>query len=249
MQAFNFTMKRLPILLALMASSAHAASAGVFPGNLPNVLEPAKLSSLMETMIVLTALSLVPTLLIMTTSFLRMIIVLGFLRHALGTQQTPPNHLLLSLGLILTFFVMSPTWARVYEVAVRPYQAKSISWSQAVNRGSVPVRDFMLRQTRQKDLAMTVQLAKQTPPKNPRDVPFSTMVTAFVLSELKTAFQIGFLLFIPFLVIDLVVASILMSLGMMMVPPTLLSLPLKLLLFVIVDGWNLLIQGLVQSVR
>ncbi len=229
---------------------SHAASnAGVFPGDLPNLLEPKKISALLETLIVLTLLSLIPTLLIMTTSFLRMVIVLGFLRHAMGTQQTPPNALLLSLAMILTFFVMTPTWNRVYEGSIKPYQNKKVEWAVALERGLLPIKEFMLRQTRQPDLMLTLSLAKAARPKNPIDAPFSTLVTAFVLSELKTAFQIGFMLFVPFLVIDLVVASILMSLGMMMVPPTLLSLPLKLLLFVMVDGWNLLIKGLVESVR
>jgi flagellar biosynthetic protein FliP len=200
-------------------------------------------------MITLTLISLAPSLLIMTTCFLRMIIVLSFLRQAMGTQQTPPNSILLSLALILTLFVMTPTWQRVNDVAITPYRKNAISWDTAVQRGSKPISEYLLRQTRQKDMALALRLSRTTPPKTPADAPFTVLLTAYILSELKTAFEIGFIVFIPFLVVDIVVASVLMSLGMMMVPPTVVSLPLKILLFVMVDGWSLLVEGLVRSVH
>lgn len=230
--------------LAQAASFNSAVTTGM-----AGLVEPQRLSVLLETMTVMTVMAFVPSVLIMTTCFLRMIIVLGFLRHAMGTQQTPPNHILISLALILTFFVMAPTWERVNKEALQPYQQHQISWTKALDRASKPVSAFLFRQTRKDDLALAVQLSRQPVPKQPEDVSFPVLVTAFVLSELKTAFEIGFILFIPFLIIDLIVASVLMSLGMMMVPPTTISLPLKLLLFVMVNGWTLLMQGLVQSIR
>ena len=245
---FGFT------LLALAALSSHAATAAPtiatsIDGALKSISQPQRLSSVFEAVAVLTAISLVPSVLIMTTCFLRFIIVLGLLRQALALQQTPPNHVLISLALILTFFVMAPTINEVNDVAVRPYRENTLSFAEVLPKAAVPVRRFLLRQTRKRELAFTIRMARTPIPKNEDDVPLIVLVTAFVLSELKTAFQMGFLLFLPFLIIDLGVSSVLMSLGMMMVPPSMVALPLKILLFIMVDGWALIAQGLVQSVR
>lgn len=237
----------LGILLSLGSLNTVLAAASV--GGLPGWVEPKRLSVLLETLFVLTFISFVPFLLLMTTSFLRIVVVLGFLRHALGTQQTPPTNVLVGLGLVLTFFLMGPTFQKINETAYEPYTKKTISWNEAVEKGGQPLREFMLRQVRKKDLELSAHLAKVKKGESVKDLPFTVVMTAFVISELKSAFIIGFVIFIPFVVVDLVVATVLMSLGMMMVPPTVLSLPLKILLFVLMDGWNLLIRGLVESVR
>jgi len=232
-------------------SSALAAAAKALPleGALNSLADPQRLSSVFETVAVLTAVSLIPSALILMTSFLRFIIVLGLLRQALSLQQTPPNHVLISLALVLTCFVMAPTLKEINTVALRPYQENKLPFPQAIEKAGEPVRKFLLHQTRRRELAFMVKLARVETPKSEQDVPFLVLVTAFVLSELKTAFTMGFLIFLPFLVIDLGVSSVLMSLGMMMVPPSMVSLPLKILLFVMVDGWTLLVEGLVRSVR
>ncbi len=222
---------------------------GSLQSALTGLTNPKKLSVFLETFFVLAFISFLPSILIMTTSFLRMIIVLSFLRHALSLQNTPPNHVLVSLAIILTVFVMAPTWDRINEEAYKPYRDKAIAWETAVNKASVPLRDFLFKQTRKKELGLAVKLSRAEKPKNIDEVPFPVLATGFALSELKTAFQIGFIIFIPFLVIDLVVASVLMSMGMMMVPPSMISLPLKILLFVMIDGWSLLVRGMMESVR
>jgi len=200
-----------------------------------------------QTLVLLTALSFLPAALLMMTGFTRIIIVLGLLRNAMGTAQSPPNQVLVGLSLFLTFFVMSPVLDKVYTDAYLPLSENRISLETAATRAAVPLRGFMLRQTREKDLALFAQMAKAPEMQGPDDVPFSVLVPAFATSELKTAFQIGFTIFIPFLVIDLVVASVLMAMGMMMVPPATISLPFKLMLFVLVDGWQLLLGSLAQS--
>jgi flagellar biosynthetic protein FliP len=186
-------------------------------------------------------------ILLMMTSFTRIIIVLGLLRQALGTPTSPPNQVLVGLALFLTFFVMSPVLERVYNEAWVPYSESKIEFDEALGRGEKPLRGFMLKQTRETDLALFLKLSGREQVKGPDEVPFTVLVPAYVTSELKTAFQIGFLVFIPFLIIDMVVASVLMSMGMMMVSPALISLPFKLMLFVLVDGWNLLLGSLAQS--
>lgn len=198
---------------------------------------------------VLTVLSLAPAILILTTSFTRIIVVFSFLRAGLGTQQTPPNQVLIGLALLMTFLIMAPVWNQVNEVAVQPYVRGEIDAAEAWQRGIVPVRDFMLRQTRQKDLALFLEMQGGNPPSGPEDLSIFVVAPAFVISELKTAFEIGFMLFLPFLVIDMIVASTLMSMGMLMLPPILISLPFKILLFVLVDGWGLLAQSLMKSFR
>jgi flagellar biosynthetic protein FliP len=201
----------------------------------------------LQLIFLLTILSLAPSILIMMTSFTRIVVVLSFLRTAIGTQQMPPNQLLIGLSLFLTFFIMAPAWERVNNEAIQPLIADKISYQQALDRGMVPIREFMLKQTRQKDMALFVSMAKIKQPRNASEIPNTVLIPSFIISELRTAFQIGFILFIPFLVIDLVVSSILLSMGMMMLPPITVSLPFKLLLFVLVDGWNLVVHSLVKS--
>ena len=208
---------------------------------------PEQLVTSLNLLVVLTILVLAPSIIFVSTSFLRLIVVFSFLRQALGTQQMPPNQILVSLALILTFFIMEPVATKSYDIAVKPYLAEQISYQEAFEKGVKPFKEFMVRNTREKDLALFFRIRKLENPKNIEDVPLTVAVPAFMISELKTAFQIGFLLYLPFLVIDMVVASVLMSMGMMMLPPVMISLPFKLLVFVLVDGWNLLIGSLVES--
>lgn len=201
----------------------------------------------LQVLFVLTVLTLAPSILIMMTSFTRIIVVLSFLRSALGTQQMPPNQVLVGLALFLTFFTMSPYWDRVNNDAFQPYIAGRMSQDAALTEALKPMREFMFKQTRENDLALFVNIAEAPRPNSQDDIPTTTLIPAFVISELKTAFQIGFLIYIPFIVIDMVVASTLMSMGMMMVPPVMISLPFKILLFILVDGWHLIIRSLVTS--
>ena len=200
-----------------------------------------------QTLLFFTALSFLPALLLLMTGFTRIVIVLSLLRQALGTQAAPTNQVIIGLSLFLTFFVMGPTLDKVYADAYRPYAENRIAFDDALARGEAPLREFMLRQTRESDVALFARLAKLDPAVKSADVPFKVLVPAFVTSELKSAFQIGFLIFIPFLVIDMIVASVLMSLGKMMLSPVLVVLPFKLMLFVLADGWNLLLGSLAAS--
>lgn len=200
-----------------------------------------------QTLVLLTALTFIPAAVLMMTSFTRIVIVLSLLRHAMGTQTAPPNQVLVGLSLFLTFFIMAPTLDRIYEEAYVPLAENRIDIMQAGERAAAPLRSFMLKQTREADIALFAGIARIDKIEKPEDVPFRILVPSFVISELKTAFQIGFILFIPFLVIDMVVASILMSMGMMMMSPIMVALPFKLMLFVLVDGWHLVIGSLVQS--
>ena len=209
--------------------------------------EPAKVSVVMQLLVLLTVLSLAPAILMMLTSFTRIVVVLAILRQAMGTQQMPSNQILIGLALFLTFFIMTPVWQKVNSDALQPYMNEEISTQQAFDKAADPIRDFMLRQTREKDMELFIKISGGKKPEKQADVSLTTLIPAFVISELKTAFQIGFLIYIPFLVIDMVVASILLSMGMMMLPPIMISLPFKLLLFVLVDGWYLIIGSLVQS--
>lgn len=201
----------------------------------------------LQTLLLLTSLSFLPALLLMMTSFTRIIIVLSLLRHALGTQSSPPNQVLIGLALFLSFFVMSPVLDRVYTDAYKPLSDNQITMTEALDKAKIPMAGFMMKQTRESDLALFYQLSGDPAPKTSADVPLKILIPAFITSELKTAFQIGFAIFIPFLIIDLVVASVLMALGMMMVSPAIVALPFKLILFVLVDGWALLIGSLAQS--
>jgi len=200
-----------------------------------------------QTLLMLTALSFLPSVLLLMTSFTRIVIVLSLLRHALGVQSTPSNQVLVGISLFLTLFVMSPVLDRIYTEAYQPMAENRITFTEALEKGAVPLQAFMLRQTRATDLALFVRIAKQAPLQDAAQVPLRILVPAYVISELKTAFQIGFLVFLPFMIIDMVVASVLMSMGMMMMSPATISLPFKIMLFVLADGWNLLIGSLVQS--
>jgi len=238
-------------LLLLFSFAAFAQGAGV--GGLPALTSTPgpgggqTYTLSIQTLITLTALTFIPAALLMMTSFTRIIIVFSLLRHALGTQTSPPNQVLVGLALFLTFFIMSPVLDRVYVDAYQPLSESRITFNQAVERGAVPVRAFMLKQTREADIGLFARMAKLPKLENSDDLPMRVLIPAFVTSELKTAFQIGFIIFIPFLIIDMVVASVLMSMGMMMMSPVMVSLPFKLMLFVLVDGWHLLLGSLVMS--
>jgi len=235
-------------LLALAGGSAVAQSAGA---NLPLVIgqgaQGTSYSVPIQTLLFFTALSFLPAVLLLMTGFTRIVIVLSLLRQAMGTQAAPPNQVIVGLSLFLTFFVMGPTIDRVYAEAYEPFNTNQIAFDEALRRGEVPMREFMLKQTRQADVMLFARLAKIDPAVKAAEVPFKVLVPAFVTSELKSAFQIGFLIFVPFLVIDMIVASVLMSLGMMMLSPVLVALPFKLMLFVLADGWNLLLGSLAAS--
>jgi flagellar biosynthesis protein FliP len=205
------------------------------------------LSNPVQIMVLLGALALLPGMLIVMTGFTRILIVLGFVRNALGTQSSPPNQVLVGIALFLSLFVMAPTLRKIDNIAIKPYQAHKIDGHQALVRGLDPIRTFMFKQTRTSDIAMFVRLAHAKTPKTRADVPTHVLVPAFVVSELTTAFEIGFLIYLPFLIIDMIISATLMSMGMMMLPPVLISLPFKVLLFVLVDGWHLVVQSLVQS--
>ncbi|MBX5475184.1 MAG: flagellar type III secretion system pore protein FliP [Thermoleophilia bacterium] len=206
-------------------------------------------SAPVQLLLLLTLVTLLPAILLTVTGFTRILIVLGFVRNALGMPQSPPNQVLVGIAFFLTLFVMSPTLSAMNRVALEPYQAHQISATEALERAQEPLRTFMFKQTRTSDLALFVRIARVPSPKTRADVPTQVLVPAFILSELKTAFQIGFLIFLPFLIIDMVVSATLMSMGMMMLPPVLVSLPFKILLFVLVDGWQLVVQGVVTSFR
>lgn len=200
-----------------------------------------------EALLLLTSLTFLPAILLMMTSFTRIVIVLALLRQAIGTMQAPPNQVILGLALFLTFFIMAPVFDKIHETAWKPYAANQINFIDAADRAAQPLKGFMLKQTREADLALFLRLAKHPPLQTPDETPLKVLVPAYVISELKTAFQIGFIVFIPFLIIDMVVSSVLMSMGMMMLSPMLVSLPFKLMLFVLADGWNLLIASLVAT--
>ena len=239
------------ILVVVMVQPVWAAK----PFSLPNVnltlsggtTAPEKIQSLIQLVILLTILTLAPAILLMVTSFTRVVIVLSLVRNAMGTQQMPPNQVIVGLALFLTFFIMSPVISRVNTEALTPYYEEQISGETAMDRAVVPVKEFMLRQVREKDLALFMKISGEERAAKPEDVSLSALVPAFVISELKTAFQIGFMIYLPFLILDMVVASVLLSMGMMMPPPLMVSLPFKLLLFVLVDGWHLIVGSLVKS--
>jgi flagellar biosynthetic protein FliP len=208
---------------------------------------PQQVVGSIQLLLLITVLSLAPAVLILMTGFTRIVIVLSIIRSAIGTPQIPPNQVVVGLALVLTLFVMAPVWGTIHQEALQPYLQGQIDQQTAADRAIRPLRAFMLRQTREKDLSLFLALSNQPPPATPDDVPTSAIIPAFVISELKTAFQMGFILFVPFLIIDIVVSSTLLSMGMMMLPPSLVSLPFKLLLFVMVDGWYLVVRSLVMS--
>ncbi|MEP0827219.1 MAG: flagellar type III secretion system pore protein FliP [bacterium] len=242
---------KIVVMTALIAviNSLPAAAQGIpkISVELGQSTKPSDLSATLQIVLLLTVLTLAPSIILMVTSFVRIVVVLGFLRQAIGTQQLPPNQLILSLSLILTFFIISPMANKAYNEGLKPYLEENITKEEAFKKGITPFREFMLAQTHEKDLALFVNLAELPQPNTPEDIPLHVLIPGFVLSELKTGFQIAFLVFVPFLIIDMIVASVLMSMGMMMLPPTIVALPFKILLFVLVDGWYLLVKSLVES--
>ena len=211
--------------------------------------DPGDVAVTIQILFLMTILSLAPALLILLTSFTRIIIIFHFIRQALGTQQMPSNQILIGLALFLTFFIMGPVWSNINKNALQPFLKEEMSDKEALTEGVKPIRNFMLKLTREKDLGLFVKFANLSKPRNPDEIPTHVLIPAFVVSELRIAFQIGFLLYIPFLMIDMVVASVLMSMGMLMLPPIMISLPFKILLFVLVDGWYLIINSVVTSFR
>ncbi len=241
---FLGTLLGLFFLLPLDALAVHIPSVSI---GIENTDDPKKISAAIEIVLLLTVLSLAPSILLMMTSFTRLIIVFGFLRQAIGTQQMPPNQVIIGLSLFLTFFIMQPVWSTANERGIQPYLNDEINFKQALKNVEGPIRRFMFKNTREEDLALFARFAKIEDPKDESEIPTSVLVPSFMISELKTAFEIGFVLYIPFLIIDMVVSSVLLSMGMMMLPPVLISLPFKLLLFVLVDGWHLLTGSLLKS--
>ncbi len=244
----------LPVGLLLTIFLGGASVAHAQGVTLPNISmgfkstqNPTEVVNTIKIIMILTVLTLAPAILIMMTSFTRLIIVLSFLRQAIGTQQMPPNQLLIGLSLFLSLFIMSPAISEINEKALKPYLDGKVGQEAAFDNAMAPLRKFMFNQTRDADLALFTKLARVEQPKTRADVPSAVLIPAFIISELKTAFQIGFIIYLPFLVIDLVVASVLMAMGMMMLPPVVVSLPFKIMLFVLVDGWGLIIGSLVKS--
>lgn len=251
-------MKRRDILILLggvfflLLIAKNACAAPLIPTvnvDVGTAGKPQDVAVTLQVMALLTILSLAPGILIMTTSFVRIVVVIGFLRNALSTQNVPPNQVVIALSLFLTFYIMAPYWGQANENGIQPYLAGQITQEEALNNVAEPIREFMFKQTRESDLALFVNLSDAERPDGPEDVSTFTLIPAFIVSELKTAFQIGFMIYVPFIVIDMIVASTLMSMGMMMLPPVMISLPFKILLFVMVDGWHLLIKSLIVSFK
>jgi len=242
------------ISLAVIMILLQAVPGFAEPFSIPNIslniggsADAGKTSTVIQLLFILTVLSLAPAILLMLTSFTRIVVVLSLLRHAIGTQQMPPNQVVIGLALFLTFFIMTPVWQKINNEALKPYYEDKITSEEALGLASAPIKSFMLKQTREKDLALFFKISNEKRPESQSDVSLAVLIPAFVISELKTAFQIGFLIYMPFFIIDIVVASILLSMGMMMLPPIMISLPFKLLLFVLVDGWYLIVGSLVRS--
>ena len=237
-------------MVLTLANVADAAplipSINVDIGNAEN---PQEVSSTLQVIGLLTILTIAPGILIMTTSFVRIVVVIGFLRNALATQNVPPNQVILGLAMFMTFYIMSPYWSAANENGIQPYLAGEISQEEAIDRTIEPIREFMFKQTRESDLALFVNLSEAERPESQDEVSTFVLIPAFMISELKTAFQIGFMIYVPFIVIDMIVATTLMSMGMMMLPPVMISMPFKILLFVMIDGWHLLIDSLIVSFR
>lgn len=243
-RGFLLTPPVVALMCVVWPAIAAAAPAGI---NLNLNGKDGQVSTSLQLLALLTVLSLAPSILIMMTSFTRIIIVLGFVRNALGTPSMPPNQVLVGISLFLSLFVMAPTFTKINDQAIQPLMDKKINETTALHRAEEPIREFMFKQVDQKDLALFTELSNRPRPKTKADVPTTVLIPAYVLSELKTAFEIGFLILIPFLVIDMVIASTVMSMGMVMLPPVVISLPFKILLFVLVDGWHLVSQSLVEG--
>ena len=228
----------------IMAAEIEIPKVGI---SITNAKAPKDVAATIQIFLLLTILTLAPAILMLMTSFTRIVIVLSFLRQALGSQQIPPNQVLIGLALFMTFFIMKPVGQEIYDKAWKPYVDEKVTLEKSIEEGVKPLRQFMFKQTREKDLALFIFLSKTARPKNQADVPTVVLIPAFIISELKTAFTVGFLIYVPFLIIDMVVASVLMSMGMMMLPPVMISLPFKLLLFILVDGWHLIARALIVS--
>ncbi|MDO4719293.1 MAG: flagellar type III secretion system pore protein FliP [Peptostreptococcaceae bacterium] len=250
---------RFPLIFLLVLAAVFLGSTAFAQGTVPSVSfelngsnNPRELSNSIELLVLFTVLTLLPSILIMMTSFTRVVVILSFLKNAMGTQQTIPSQVMIGLALFITFFIMSPVGKEVYQEALQPYYENEIGQAEAIEKGMKPIREFMMRQTREKDVALFMDMSGEV--RSAKDemikleqIPNTVLIPAFIISELKTGFQVGFLLFLPFIVIDMVVASTLMSMGMMMLPPMMISLPFKILLFILVDGWNLVIRSIVTG--
>ncbi len=234
-------------VFALSATAVAQVSIPTIQMGITNAKNPSEVVSTLQVLVLLTVLTLAPAILIMMTSFTRIIVILSFLRNALGTNTMPPNQLLVGLAMFLTFVIMGPAFKQINETAIQPFLAGQITQEVGIDRAKAPIRDFMLKQTRPRDIELFQQMTNQPLAGKIEDVPFMSLVPAFMISELKTAFQMGFIIYLPFLVLDMIVASVLMAMGMMMLPPVLISLPFKLMLFVLVDGWQLMVGSIVKS--
>jgi flagellar biosynthetic protein FliP len=248
--------KNVLVIVCVMIAASVVVAQNKTPLPLPKLsvevgkaTSPEDVSITLQILFLMTILSLAPALLILTTAFTRIIIVFHFLKQAMGTAQMPPSQVLVGLAMFLTFFVMAPTWSKVNDEALQPYLSKKMSIQDAYQKGVEPLREFMFRQTREEDLGLFMKLAKLEKPQSRPEVPIHVLIPAYAISELRIGFQIGFILFVPFVIIDMVVASVLMSMGMMMLPPMMISMPFKILLFILVDGWHLVINSLMESFR
>lgn len=250
---------RFPLIFLMVLAAVSLGSTAFAQGTVPSVSfelngsnNPRELSNSIELLVLFTVLTLLPSVLIMMTSFTRVVVILSFLKNAMGTQQTIPSQVMIGLALFITFFIMSPVGKEVYQEALQPYYENEIGQAEAIEKGMKPIREFMMRQTREKDITLFMDMSGEARPAKDEtikleQIPNEVLIPAFIISELKTGFQVGFLLFLPFIVIDMVVASTLMSMGMMMLPPMMISLPFKILLFILVDGWNLVIRSIVTG--
>ncbi len=234
-------------IVSLLIASPAAAQVPTITLGVGQTGGPVEVSTVVQILLLLTILSVAPAILLMSTAFIRIVIVLSFLRQAMGTQQMPPNQVIIGLSLFLTFFIMAPVFTQINDTALQPYLNQKMDQARALELAVQPLRDFMFTHAQEKELSLLMEISKRPAPNGPDDVPTVVLIPAFMLSELKRAFQMGFMIYIPFLVIDMVVASVLMAMGMLMLPPPIISLPFKLLLFVLVDGWGLLVGSLVKS--
>lgn len=237
------------LAIALLPKTSHAVGVPTVTFGVGDANSPSQVSTALQVLFLLTILSIAPAILLMTTCFTRIVIVLGFVRQAMGTQNMPPNQIIIGLSLFLTFFVMSPTFNAINDQALQPYLAGKMDQKAAFNKALIPMRRFMFSQVKEEDLTLLSSITLDNRPYDRNDISTMTLIPAFMLSELKRSFQMGFMIYIPFLVIDMIVASILMSMGMMMLPPVIISLPFKLLLFVLVDGWDLVVGSLIKSLK
>jgi flagellar biosynthesis protein FliP len=245
-----FSSRNRAVMFGFFLLSANTLFAQVLPKislSVADTRKPADVAVALQIIFLITILTLAPSILVMMTSFVRIIIVMSFLRRAIGTQTMPPDQVLVGLSLFLTLFIMMPVFTQINDKALQPYLAQQMDWKTALNTAEDPIRNFMLRQVNEKDVALFVRLAKMPAPHTVKDLPMHVIIPAFMTSELKTSFIIGFVLYIPFLVIDMIVASVLMSMGMMMLPPVMISMPFKIILFVLIDGWHLIVRQLVIS--